>query len=147
MEPMRFCLCVLATVLAAALLVSAEDLHPGSTLVKGKLIVEEGKPTAIEISGSQRIQLDGDNPTRKVLSDGRLNGFEVQARGHYTAPGHFTVDPMHTHGFMVNRDGHLKMVTYWCDVCSIRAYTPGPCVCCQQETTLDLRDPDQDERQ
>jgi hypothetical protein len=34
------------------------------------------------------------------------------------------------------------MITYWCDVCSIRAYTPGPCVCCQQETTLDLRDPD-----
>ncbi|MDE2471552.1 MAG: hypothetical protein KGL35_23190, partial [Bradyrhizobium sp.] len=19
---------------------------------------------------------------------------------------------------------------YWCDICSIRAYTPGPCVCC-----------------
>jgi hypothetical protein len=27
-------------------------------------------------------------------------------------------------------------------VCNIRAYTPGPCVCCQRETTLDLIDPD-----
>jgi len=27
-------------------------------------------------------------------------------------------------------------------VCGIRAYTPGPCVCCQAETELDLRDPD-----
>jgi hypothetical protein len=37
----------------------------------------------------------------------------------------------------------VKVITYWCDVCSIRTYTPGKCWCCQQETTLDLRDPDQ----
>jgi hypothetical protein len=148
MKPMRFCLCVLATVLAAAALCVASDadIHQAVT-VRGKLVVEEGKPTVIETPDHQRIQLDGDNPTKKVLGDSRLNGFEVQARGHYTSPGQFAVDPIHTHAFMVNREGHLKMVTYWCDVCSIRAYTPGPCVCCQQETTLDLRDPDQDERQ
>ena len=35
------------------------------------------------------------------------------------------------------------MVTYWCEVCAIRSYTPGLCVCCRDETTLDLRDPDQ----
>jgi hypothetical protein len=145
---MRFCLCVLATVAAAATLcLAAEaDIHQGVT-VRGKLIVEEGKPTMLETAEGRRMRLDGDNPTRKVLGDPRLNGFQVQARGHLTTPDQFTVDPIHTHGFMVNRDGHLKMVTYWCDVCSIRAYTPGPCVCCQQETTLDLRDPDQDERQ
>jgi hypothetical protein len=131
---------------AVLLLASEADIHQTVT-VRGKLIVEEGKPTAIETSEGRRIQVDGDNPTHKVLNDGRLNGFQVQARGHFTTPGQFAVDPIHTHAFMVNRDGHLKMVTYWCDVCSIRAYTPGPCVCCQQETTLDLRDPDQDERQ
>jgi hypothetical protein len=27
-------------------------------------------------------------------------------------------------------------------VCSIRAYAPGPCVCCQKDTDLDLRDLD-----
>jgi hypothetical protein len=147
MKSMRFCLYFLATMLAAAALSMAADadVHQGVT-VRGKLIVEEGKPTVIETPDHQRIRLDGDNPTRKVLGDSRLNGFDVQARGHYTAPGQFTIDPIHTHGFTVNRDGHVKMVTYWCDVCSIRAYTPGPCVCCQQETTLDLRDPDQDER-
>jgi hypothetical protein len=131
---------------AVALSLAADaDIHQG-VMVRGKLIVEEGKPTVIETPDRQRIQLDGDNPTRKVLGDGRLNGFDVQARGRFTSPGHFTIDPIHTHGFMVDRGGHLKMVTYWCDICSIRAYTPGPCVCCQQETTLDLRDPDQDER-
>jgi hypothetical protein len=145
---MRFCLCLLATVFAAALLCLAADADIHQTVtVRGKLIVPENGPAVLETSDHQRVQLDGDNPTKKVLGDGRLNGFEVQARGHFTASGQFTIDPMHTHGFMVDRGGHLKMVTYWCEVCSIRAYTPGPCVCCQQETTLDLRDPDQDERQ
>ena len=34
--------------------------------------------------------------TRKVLHDPRVNGFEVEARGHFTAPGQFLVDPQHT---------------------------------------------------
>src|SRR5215471_9762277 len=131
MNPMRLCLCVLATVLAAAALTFASDANiQQAVTVRGKLIVEEGKPTVIETPDHQRIQLDGDNPTRKVLGDSRLNGFDVQARGRYSSPGHFTIDPIHTHGFTVNREGHVKMVTYWCEVCSIRAYTPGPCVCC-----------------
>jgi predicted RNA-binding protein with PUA domain len=41
-----------------------------------------------------------------------------------------------------DRDGRLKMVTYWCDICSIRTYIPGPCMCCQKYTDLDLRMPD-----
>jgi hypothetical protein len=79
-----------------------------------------------------------------VLADPRLNGFEVQAKGHLDA-GRFVIDPIHTHSLLVNQAGHLKLVTYWCDVCTIRAYTPGPCVCCQKETTLDLIDPDHEE--
>ena len=46
---------------------------------------------------------------------------------------------------LAEKDGHVKVITYWCDVCSIRTYTPGPCWCCQKETLLDLRDPDQDQ--
>jgi hypothetical protein len=39
----------------------------------------------------------------------------------------------------------MKLVSYWCDICTIRSYTPGPCVCCQKDTTLDLIDPDHEE--
>jgi hypothetical protein len=115
---------------------------PATITLQGKLIVREGKPAALETPDHKLVQLTGDNPTQKVLGDSRLNGFEIQARGHFNSPGQFQLDPIHTHSMLVNREGHLKMVTYWCDVCSIRAYTPGPCVCCQQETVLDLRDPD-----
>jgi hypothetical protein len=135
---MRLCLGLLV---AFAGLVSAATA-PETVTLSGRLIVAPGKPTTIQTADHQAIQVDGDDPTRKVLGDQRLNGFQVQAKGHFTAPGHFLIDPMHTRALLVRKDGSLKMITYWCDVCSIRAYTPGPCVCCQQETTLDLRDPD-----
>jgi len=77
-----------------------------------------------------------------ILHDERVDGFQMEARGHFTAPDRFTIDPQHTRALLVRDHGRLKMITYWCDVCGIRAYTPGPCVCCQKETTLDLRDPD-----
>jgi hypothetical protein len=48
-----------------------------------------------------------------------------------------------TRAVLVRQGGRLKYVTYWCEVCSIRSYAPGPCWCCQRETTLDLRDPDE----
>jgi len=126
---------VLACALGATDEVASETIH-------GKLVVHEGKATVIETADHQLIQVDGDAPTHKVLNDARVDGYEVQARGHFTGPGRFQVDPQHTHALLVHDHGRLKMITYWCDVCSIRAYAPGPCVCCQQETTLDLRDPD-----
>ena len=113
---------------------------PNTVTLQGKLLVE-AKATYLETATHERVELSGDEPTTKVLRDSRLNGFDVQAKGHYTGAQRFAVDPMHTRAVMVRKEGGLKMVTYWCDVCSIRSYTPGPCVCCQQETTLDLRDP------
>ena len=109
--------------------------------------MRQGKPATIETSDHKIVQLDGDDTTQKVLADARLNGFQVEAKGHFTAPGRFLIDASHTHSLLVRKEGKLKLITYWCDVCSIRAYTPGPCVCCRAETTLDLRDPDQPDRQ
>lgn len=136
---MRFCLCIFAI---AALCYAAD---PQSTTVRGKLVIREGQPAAVQTAQGKKIPLDGDDSTRKVLADPRLDGFEIQAKGHYDSAGRFTIDPIHTHALLVNKDGHLKLVSYWCDVCTIRAYTPGPCVCCQRETSLDLIDPDHEE--
>jgi len=137
---MRFCLCLLAI---AAGSLAAADFHPGQPL-RGKLSVRDGKPTTLATPDRKTITLDGDDTTMKVLADTGLNGFEVELRGRFTAPDRFLIDPSHTHSLLVRKDGKLKLVSYWCDVCSIRAYTPGPCVCCQKETTLELLDPDAD---
>jgi len=135
---MRICLCVLALACGAAW---AADLHSGEVL-RGKLEVRDGRPAKVETAEHKTVTLTGDETATKVLADQRLNGFAIEAHGHYTAPDRFQLNPSHEHSLLVRKDGKLKLVTYWCDTCSIRAYTPGPCVCCQQETTLDLRDPD-----
>ena len=120
---------------AAVSAFAADSLH-------GKLVLRDGQPPALETAEHKLVTLDGDEPTRKVLGDRRLNGFEVEAKGRFTAPDRFLIDPIHTRSMLVRQDGKLRMVTYWCDICSIRSFTPGPCVCCQPETTLDLVDPD-----
>jgi hypothetical protein len=119
---------------AAALCLAAE--------VRGKLIVQDGRPALLETSGGKLVKLEGDDQTLKVLADPRLNGFEAVARGQFAAPDRFVIAPTHTHPMLVKaKDGHMKLVSYWCDVCTVRSYTPGPCVCCQKDTTLDLIDP------
>lgn len=137
MEAMRFCLCILALAVGSLCAAQAPET------LRGKLIVRAGQAPAIETAEHRLVTLDGDDVTRKVLHDQRVNGFEVEVKGHYTAPDRFLIDPSHTRAMLVRQDGKLKMITYWCDICAIRAYTPGPCVCCQRETTLDLRDPDE----
>lgn len=133
---MRFCLCLFAV----AALCLAADPRP-SAVVRGKLIVKDGQPTVIETAERKLVKLEGDDHTSKVLSDPRINGFEAQIKGRFASPDRFVIDPPHTHPMLVNQDGHLKLVSYWCDICTIRSYTPGPCVCCQKDTTLDLIDP------
>src|SRR5579863_2588579 len=108
--------------------------------VRGKLVQREGHTPAIETGEHKLITLEGDGPTAHVLHDKRLAGADLEAKGHFAAPDRFQVDPFHTHAIHVLKDGKRFMITYWCDVCSIRQYEPGPCWCCQRETALDLRE-------
>jgi hypothetical protein len=110
--------------------------------VRGKLAANaQGKPTLITTQGNPILPA-GDAPTEGVLHDKRLLGSDMELLGHFAAPDHFAVDPIHTRSIFVHKDGKRLMVTYWCDVCAIRFYTPGVCWCCQEETQLDLRERD-----
>src|ERR1044072_7612039 len=135
---MRFCLCLF---LVASFAAHAADLSK-STVLEGRLKVQQGKAPVVETKDHQSIILEGDETATKVLNDARLNGYEVQARGHMSGQYRFVVDPSHNHSLLVRDKGKLKLVSYWYDICSIRSFTPGPCVCCQRETALDLLDPD-----
>ncbi|HEY1205922.1 MAG: hypothetical protein ABSH46_01980 [Bryobacteraceae bacterium] len=109
--------------------------------VRGKLVQREGKPPAIETTGHDLVAVEGEPETLAVLNDKRLAGFDIELVGHYDAPGRFTVGPFYTStSIIVHKDGKRYSVSYWCPICSIRAYTPGKCVCCQQETHLDLQE-------
>ena len=129
-----------AYLLCAIPLLGAENAK--GEVLKGKMIIGPAQEPAAE-TDQGRVALSSDESNMKVLHDERINGFAMEARGHFTAPGRFQIDPQHTRALLVrDKDGKLKMITYWCDVCSIRTFMPGPCMCCQKYTDLDLRLPD-----
>ena len=140
---MRFCQLVLLSALALGCLAEAQKSTPQSTRLRGKLTQRPGQPPAIQTSENKLVTVEGDEAALKVLNDKRLNGVEMEAAGHFTTPDHFVLDPNHARTVLAHKNGTLKMITYWCDVCSIRSYEPGPCWCCQAETVLELRDPDE----
>jgi hypothetical protein len=99
------------------------------------------KSARLAAPGGREIILEGDTETSAVLRDSRLLGLELEAVGEWADAGRFRVEPVHERGLFVVRNGKPLVITYWCEVCSIRTYSPGKCMCCQEETQLDLRDP------
>lgn len=114
----------------------------GNALVRGRLIQDPSRPPAIRRPDGKDIALEGDDPTVGVLRDIRLASEEFEATGEFVAPARFRVQPIHEKAMFVVRRGKRLVITYWCDTCSIRTYTPGLCVCCREETRLDPRDPE-----
>jgi hypothetical protein len=110
--------------------------------IRGKLTRSPDQKTALEVSPNKVVSLNGDQATQSVLNDQRIWGTDFEAVGHFNSPDHFEIDPIHTRSMFVHKDGKRLMITYWCDVCYIRTYTPGTCVCCQKYTDLDLRESD-----
>ena len=87
----------------------------------------------------ETIGVDAPRPTR-------LDGVEareisvLEANGVREGEGKFRVDQIHKRNMFVHRDGKRLMISYWCEVCSIRTWSPGKCMCCQDETALDLKE-------
>jgi hypothetical protein len=125
---------VLATPWLAAIAASA------STSFRGRLATGPKPVLAIAGDGGKRVPLSGDEPTMGVLRDDRLRDADVELIGSLEGESGFRVDPIHTRAMFVHKDGKRLLITYWCDVCYIRTYTPGICWCCQKDTDLDLRE-------
>jgi hypothetical protein len=115
---------------------------PGLSL-RGKLVRSSDDKPALETGDKKFVYLEGDEPTVGVLNDKRLLGTDFEVVGHFNSPGHFEIDPIHTRAMFVHKDGKRLTISYWCEVCYIRTYTPGTCVCCQKYTDLDLKDADE----
>lgn len=119
----------------AALATAAENTLQS---LRGKL-TPGAKPVLTGAEG--QTQLTGDNGTLAVLADQRLANFDFEVVGEPSGtPGLFRVGPLHKRAMFVHQNGKRLMVTYWCAVCSIRTFTPGVCMCCQDETALDLKE-------
>ena len=133
---------VLAALFLAVSAIAATTNVAGVPL-RGKLTQSPDKKPVLDVGHGKLVYLEGDDATVAVLNDERLRGSDFEAIGHVTSPYHFDIDPITSRALFVYKDGKRKVVTYWCDVCYIRTYSPGKCVCCQKWTDLDLRDPDE----
>jgi hypothetical protein len=121
------------TVLALLFVAGSPRAAPCDESVRGTLT-----QTGLLTADGRTILLDGDEGTRSVLGDERLRGMDFEALGHFTAPDRFLIDPIYKRAMFVHKDGKRLFITYWCNVCYIRTYTPGNCRCCQKYTDLDL---------
>ena len=99
----------------------------------------EGKPV-LKTKDGRHIQLEGDHDTAGVVNDDRLKGSDLEVIGKLLSAHRFQIGPIHKKSMWVHRNGKRYMITYWCDLCSIRNYTPGKCQCCQEETELSLQE-------
>lgn len=96
---------------------------------------------ALRLRDGSTVRLAGDEGTLLVLNDKRLAKADFEALGERVSATDFRISPIHTRNLFTYQNGKRLMVTYWCDVCYIRTYSPGVCWCCQDDTRLDLIDP------
>ena len=106
------------------------------TTVRGKLV----GPATVQTPDGRRIHLSGDTSTEGVVKDARVIGNDFEMTGTFKSPEEFEIGLIHTKSMYIHKNGKRLFITYWCEVCSIRTYTPGMCWCCQENTELDLRE-------
>jgi hypothetical protein len=103
------------------------DQHVDETV---KLLGEDGK--------TYELVVEADN--YHTLYDTKLADRLWELVGYPLEGGRFDVRQMFT---IV--DGVRHKVQYYCDVCHIVSYRPGPCMCCQKE--VELQEPVYDPKQ
>ncbi|MBI4874745.1 MAG: hypothetical protein HY822_08945 [Acidobacteria bacterium] len=118
-------------------LAAAAQPPAASQTLRGKLTATGAGQPALEAPGRGLVALEGDQPTLGVVKDPRLAGADFEAAGQFKSDRVFQIGPIHTRSMFLHRDGKRLFITYWCDLCAIRTYTPGICWCCQQDTKLD----------
>ncbi|MEZ5400229.1 MAG: hypothetical protein R2729_11215 [Bryobacteraceae bacterium] len=113
--------------------------EPESASIRGKL-EQTGDGAVLVLADGKRVRLTGDAATIGVVMDKRLAGAGFEANGRFVASDLFRIEPIHKRNMFVHKDGRKLQISYWCSVCSIRTWSPGVCMCCQDETALDLKE-------
>ncbi len=130
---------------AAGLLVwaprsTAADAAPQQ--LRGRLETPSEDTAGLRLPDGSFVELHGDEQTRKVLHDERLRGWDFEVYGHRRADGGFDILPIHLAALFTYQNAKQLRVTYYCDVCAIRTYSPGICLCCREDTRVDAVNPE-----
>lgn len=127
------------SLLSGFLLAFAARAQATLSTLRGELQLQDGEPL-LNVKG-RKTRLLVDSESKKVMNDPRVPKSDFEVAGS-NSPAGFQVEPIHKQGMFVHKDGQRLLITYWCDVCYIRTYVPGDCVCCRKYTDLELRTPE-----
>lgn len=124
----------------AARLLRAEE----RATLRGRLLA--GEPPRLRGEDGREWVLEADAASLAVLRDRRVRSELFQAVGSPLPQARFRIDPIHKKALFAVRGGEPLVITYWCELCAIRTYSPGVCQCCQEEMALDPRPPELEQR-
>lgn len=107
-------------------------IAPAPVEIRGTLVALADQAVALR-SGGKEIRLAGkDERIKAILGDERLLGKELEATGHWLEKDRkLEVQELHS-----LRRGKRHEIMYFCEICNIWAFQPGPCVCCQEPVEL-----------
>lgn len=94
--------------------------------VTGVLALQSNAPV-LKVKDKTYHLVTSDDEIQATLADKRISGKTLQVEGKWKTPDTFDVQR-----FFSVHDGKLFKLTYYCDVCNITTYKPGPCMCCQK---------------
>ena len=113
------------------------------TVIRGRAVCldESGRPAnalfdcAHQTSGygvvdkdSKLYKLDPANPSTAIFTDARVRARELQVMARVDAKKQLELIKVQS-----IKEGRLYDIYYFCQICNIRAYAPGPCPCCRNE--------------
>lgn len=146
----RFLAPLSVTLLCAALLAPPAGARQGLkaeagalTVIRGRVVCldETGQPAdamfACEKQGSHYAIVDKDSNLHRldpsaastaIFTDARVRARELQVTARVTDKKQLDLIKVQS-----VRGGKLYDIYYFCEICNIRAYAPGPCPCCRNE--------------
>ncbi|HXK12262.1 MAG TPA: hypothetical protein VMT70_21670 [Vicinamibacteria bacterium] len=86
---------------------------------------------ALEMTGGEVRPFRPGDPLAAMFADERVRERELVVRAREASSGE-----LETIRVRSVRDGRLCDVDYFCEVCNVVAYAPGPCVCCGRPMAL-----------
>jgi hypothetical protein len=102
-----------------------------SATITGKLAMVDKAPV-LRVDGKEIRLVSDDEYAPLILRDERLLSRTVHLEGQWKEQGRvFEVTHIHT-----VKEGKEFRVAYYCPICNIWAFKPGPCVCCLQPVEL-----------
>jgi rubrerythrin len=83
---------------------------------------------AILDKDSKLYKFDPMKPSTDVFTDARVRARELQVTARVDGKRQLELIKVQS-----IKEGNLYDIYYFCEICNIRAYTPGPCPCCRNE--------------